>query len=171
MERAGRIATDRLDLVPLTPADADEMVGVLADPELYAFTGGDPPSLDELRRRYELQAAGRSPDRRETWLNWIVRRRTDGVAVGFVQATIRGEGTGVSADVAWVIGTKWQRQGFATEAASAMVAWLTDPVRRVATVTAHIHPGHAASEAVARRLDLEPTGEIEDGETVWRSTG
>jgi hypothetical protein len=65
------------------------MVAVLGDPALYEFTGGEPPTLDELRERYERQAVGRSPDRSEEWLNWIVRITDDGHAIGFVQATIR----------------------------------------------------------------------------------
>jgi RimJ/RimL family protein N-acetyltransferase len=34
---AATIATERLLLVPLRPEDADEMVGVLADPRLHQF--------------------------------------------------------------------------------------------------------------------------------------
>ena len=37
---AAVISTERLDLVPLTVEDADEMVTVLADEGLYEFTGG-----------------------------------------------------------------------------------------------------------------------------------
>jgi RimJ/RimL family protein N-acetyltransferase len=38
----------------------------------------------------------------------------------------------------------------------------------MSTVTAYVHPGHAASQAVARRAGLSPTDEIVDGEVVWR---
>ena len=141
------------------------MAGVLADPALYAFTGGGPPSVAELRRRYQLQAGGRSPDSTERWLNWIVRRRVEGDAVGYVQATA-GVEPGGPVDVAWVIGTPWQGRGFAGEAAMAVADWLT--ATGFGTITAHIHPHNTASAAVARRLGLEPTGEIEDGERVWR---
>ena len=46
------ILFDRLDLRPLAPADADEMVDVLGDPRLYEFIGGGPLTLDELRDQY-----------------------------------------------------------------------------------------------------------------------
>ena len=153
-----QLATDRLDLEPLRVDHAEEMTAVLGDPALYVFTGGEPPSTAELRRRYALQVAGRSPDGEERWLNWIVRRRAQGDAIGYVQATVRGG----AADVAWVIGVPWQGRGYAAEAAMAIVAWLGGPV------TAHIHPDHKGSASVARRLGLEPTDEIEDGEVVWR---
>ena len=68
------------------------MVGVLADARLYEFTGGEPPGLDDLHLRYERQAVGHSPDGTETWLNWIVRLRPGGEAIGFVQATVTGQG-------------------------------------------------------------------------------
>ncbi len=156
------LTTTRLRLEPLRVEHADEMFEVLADPTLYAFTGGEPPTLDALRVRYQWQVGGRSPDGSEEWLNWIVRLSPEGRAIGFVQATVV-EGR---ADVAWLIGVAWQGRGFATEAAKAMVDWLR--TSGVVTITAHIHADHVASAAVATRLGLAPTPEIEDGEVVWR---
>ena len=49
------------------------MVLVLADPGLYEFIGGRPPTLGELTDRYRHQVVGRSVDGREELLNWIVR--------------------------------------------------------------------------------------------------
>src|SRR5579864_7420094 len=102
---ADQIVTARLRLVPLAVADAAEMVGVLSGGALYAYTGGAPPGLDELRARYARQAAGRSPDGREEWCNWILRRQPGGDAVGYVQATITGAGR--RAEIAWVVGVQW----------------------------------------------------------------
>jgi len=157
------MSSARLRLVPLTVADADEMVGVLSGAALYAFTGGAPPGLDELRARYAWQVAGRSPDGREEWRNWVLRLGPGGQAVGYVQATITGEEQ--CAEIAWVIGLEWQGRGYATEAARELVAWLDS--RGVRVIRAHIHPGHAASAAVARRAGLAPTGLMEDGEQLW----
>ena len=160
---ATRIRTDRVVLTALAVADATEMVPVLADPALYAFTGGEPPTLDVLTARYDRQVAG-SGRRDETWHNWIVRVPPDDVPVGFVQATV----TGTDADIAWVIGTHWQGQGMASEAARAMAGWLR--ARGCTRLTAHIRPGHAASERVATKVGLGPTDELDaDGERVWRS--
>jgi RimJ/RimL family protein N-acetyltransferase len=163
------LVTGRLRLVPLRPDDADEMAVVLGDPALYEFTGGEPPTVADLRRRYVAQAGGQSPDGTEIWHNWIVRL-ADGAptagstAMGVVQATVTDNGR--AADVAWVLGVPWQGLGYATEAAIAMVDWLV--THGVRSVTAHIHPDHEASAGVARRLGLAPTERIEDGEVVWR---
>jgi RimJ/RimL family protein N-acetyltransferase len=158
------IATARFDLIPLGPADADDMAAVLGDERLYSFIGGRPPTVEELRSRYAFLASGRSSDGHEEWHNWIVRRRTDGQAVGTVQATVRGKGA--VAEVAWVVGTPWQAQGVAGEAARALVGWLES--RGVVTISAHVHPDHHASGAVATTAGLAATGDVEDGEQVWR---
>jgi RimJ/RimL family protein N-acetyltransferase len=161
------LTTPRLSLAPLTVADADEMAGVLAGPELYTFIGGEPPDAGGLRERYAVLVRGHSADGLEDWFNWVVRLRhggAAGAAVGYVQATVTEAGS--RAEIAWVVGTPWQRQGYAAEAASALVTWLTG--HGVGTVLAHVHPEHAASEAVARRCGLAPTGERdEDGEQRW----
>ena len=59
-----QISSARLRLVPLTVADAAEMVAVLSGEALYAYTGGAPPGLGELRARYAGQVAGPPPRRR-----------------------------------------------------------------------------------------------------------
>jgi len=166
LREAGGVEGERVWLTPLAVSDAEEMTAVLSGGELYAFTGGRPPTQDELRARYARQVAGRSADGLEEWRNWIIRRDEDGQAVGYVQATIADAGK--RAEIAWVIGLDWQGQGHARDAARALVAWLD--ARGVATVQAHIHPDHAASAAVARSAGLQPTGQIEDAEQLWSAS-
>ena len=162
---AGSLDSERLHLEPLTVEHADEMVAVLDDPALHVFIGGRPATLEELRARYERLVVGQSHDGRERWLNWVIRRRDDGRAVGTVQATVTKQDRTLSAEIAWVIGTGHQRQGFAREAALTMVEWLR--AQGVTTVVAHVHPQHEASKAVARALGLEPTDTLVDGEVRW----
>lgn len=202
------IRTARLDLAPLRVEDAREMVAVLADPALYGFIGGTPPSLAELARRYRAQVRGRSGDGREEWHNWIVRERSSNTAIGFVQATIVGRGDPADgggrrsdgaarerragpaewgegdervpeaevaeaevseAEVAWLIGTAWQRRGYASEAAAGLVGWLRGT--GIETIVAHVHPDHVGSATVAGRIGLVPTDVFLDGERAWRRRG
>jgi RimJ/RimL family protein N-acetyltransferase len=158
-----RIVTTRLRLEPLAAEDADEMVEVLADGSLYQFIGGEPPSIDTLRKRYRVWAVG-SPRPAETWHNWIIRLSETKQAIGHAQATLVDGGR--RADIGWLIGTPWQGRGYAGEAARALADWLS--TAGVATITAHVHPDHEASARVATKAGLEPTGELEDGEIVWR---
>ncbi|MEI7033522.1 GNAT family N-acetyltransferase [Streptomyces pratensis] len=153
--------TERLDALPLDPAYAEEMAGVLADPALYAFTGGGPPDPQALRARYARQSAG-SPDPDASWGNWVLRVRAEGRLAGYVQATVRGP----RAEIAWVVGTPWQGRGYASEAVRGLAAHLAS-AEGVRGLVAHIHPDHAASAAVAAAAGLAPTGEWEDGERRW----
>jgi RimJ/RimL family protein N-acetyltransferase len=159
------VETPRLRLEPLTTAHTVELHPVLADPALYAVTGGAPPTPGELRDRHGRQAAGASPDGSQGWLNWVLRLRDTGAVAGFVQATVRRDGDVLAADLAWLVGTAVQGRGLATEAALAVVEELRG--RGVARFGAWVHPGHAASGAVARRCGLVPTGQVRDGEVHW----
>ena len=87
------LTSERLRLEPLTVDHAAAMVAVLADPSIYEFTGGSPPTLSELTARYARQAVGHSPDGSEQWLNWVVAARLT-TPVGYVQATVVGDGGG-----------------------------------------------------------------------------
>jgi RimJ/RimL family protein N-acetyltransferase len=158
-----RISTMRLDLVPLSRRDAEDLFPVLNDLSLGLFTGEAPPAdVDALRARFAAWEARRSPDGAALWLNWTMRRRHDHDAIGYVQATIGDR----EAAVAWTVGSSMQRQGFATEAASALSAWLRDALA-VRSVVASIHPDNIASQRVAERIGLRPTDRREDGEVVW----
>jgi RimJ/RimL family protein N-acetyltransferase len=154
-------------LTPLRVEDAAEMAGVLADPSLYAFTGGEPPDVPALTARYRAQVVGHSPDGRQRWINRVVRRTSDGRAVGYVQATI-DLATG-TAELAWVVGVPWQGRGHARAAVALVLAELAS--EGVTRYVAHVHPGHAASAAVASRAGLSPTGRVVDGEVEWVSGG
>lgn len=170
MEPAGDdqpIVTGRLSLTPLTVDDAEEMAGALDDERLHEFIGGRPATAGELEERYRQLVAGPADPATEAWRNWVVRRNDTGEAVGTVQATVSTAPDGRrTAEVAWVVGVPWQGQGFATEAARALVDWLHG--HGVGEVTAHVHPDHHASAAVARRVGLRPSEERHDGEVLWR---
>jgi RimJ/RimL family protein N-acetyltransferase len=167
MLAAGTLESERLVLEPLQPRHADELVNVLDDSALHRFTGDTPAGTEELRARLERQARGESPDGRDGWLNWVLRERATGRPVGTVQATVPGRTDGKVADLAWVIGTGAQGNGFAKEAAATVAEWLR--AQGVVRLRAHIHPQHYASMAVARSAGLEATPVIVDGETRWES--
>ncbi|MCX6466560.1 MAG: GNAT family N-acetyltransferase [Pseudonocardiales bacterium] len=157
------LRTARLVLEPLRVEHAEEMAALLDDPALHRFTGGIPDTPDALRERYRRQVAGRSPDGRQEWRNWVVRAGAD--AAGYVQATILRPDGGPVAELAWVIGTAHQGRGYAREAAAAVVAALPAGTMLVA----HIHPDNLASAAVARALGLRPSAREVGGETRWTS--
>lgn len=164
--RAEPIRTERLVLLPLAVAHADEMAKVLADPALHTFIGGGPETADALRSRYAGMLAG-APDPAVSWCNWVIRLEAESCLTGTVQATVGPSGRGRSAEIAWLVGTPWQGRGIATEAARALVGWLAG--RSVHTAVAHVHPDHLASAAVAAAAGLTPTDRVQDGEVRWQA--
>ncbi|MFG1819583.1 GNAT family N-acetyltransferase [Kribbella sp. NPDC049174] len=150
--------TARLAMLPLQVEYAPEMAKVLADPALYTFTGGEPPSVESLENRYRRQLAGPGRDD-EHWLNWVIQY--DDQLVGYVQTTV----TGSTAEIAWVVGTDWQGRGYAKEAAQGLVAWLDE--QGVERIIAHVHPDHAASAAITAAAGLIRTDQLDDGEYLW----
>ncbi|MGK5737775.1 GNAT family N-acetyltransferase [Micromonospora sp. URMC 103] len=159
------VETERLVLEPLRVEHADEMAPLLRDERLHEYIGGEPATLEQLRSRYARQATGRSPDGTEGWLNWIVRHRETGEAVGTVQATVRLDGDRSVAELAWVVVAPEQGRGYAAEAAAGMVGWLDR--QGIQALIAHVHPDHRASARVAERLGLRATDVLVDGERRW----
>ena len=167
-----QLHSDRLLLEPLRRDHADQAFPLLDDPRLHTFTGGAPDTREQLAARFARQVLGSSPDGQHGWLNWMLRHRDGGPLVGTVQATLTrvedqtvGDAGTPEAELAWVVGHDHQGNGYATEAAAAVVAWLT--ARGTRRISAHIHPDHLASAAVARRLGLHPTDRVVDGELLW----
>lgn len=142
------------------------MTGVLSDPALYEYTGGHPPTVQELTRLYMIQTRGHSLDGSEEWINLVVTLGPEEQPIGYVQATIPTDGR--PTEIAWVIGTPWQGHGYATRAARMLVAHLEQ--RGIHDLVAHIHPDHSASQHIAAALGLAATDTMVDGETRWQTT-
>ncbi len=64
------------------------------------------------------------------------------------------------------VATPHQGHGYAREAAGTMAAWLRE--QGVARIVAHVHPGHPASQGVARAVGLTATRTLVGGEVRWQ---
>jgi RimJ/RimL family protein N-acetyltransferase len=94
-----------------------------------------------------------------------MRLRSTGAAVGTVQATLPAAGPAAGpAEIAWVVARRAQGCGYAKEAARSLADRL---LAAGWPVTAYIHPGHLASQHVARAAGLVPTTTARHGETCW----
>jgi RimJ/RimL family protein N-acetyltransferase len=152
-----------VSLAPLRSADADELVGLLAESDLRVWLRAR--DLDQLRERFEGWETRQSPDGRERWLNWVVRSGDDGRAVGWAQATVAGD----AAQVAYAVLPTERARGFATQALGATIAELRDALG-VRFFEAHIHEDNVGSQKVAAAAGLKPTDRTVRGETVWTMT-
>ena len=88
--------------------------------------------------------------------------RSDGRALGWVQATVRGD----SASVAYAILPAERGVGAASDAVRALVRWLHDRLG-VTTVIAEIDDANAASARVAVAAGFERTAHRAGDEVVW----
>jgi RimJ/RimL family protein N-acetyltransferase len=114
------VRSARLTLVPQVAAHAEEMFVVLCDPAIYEYENRPPQSLEWLRTRFIKLETRRSSDGREQWLNWVIRLPTSEL-IGYVQATVKGDG---SAAIAYELCSAYWRRGLASEAVRAMIAEL-----------------------------------------------
>jgi RimJ/RimL family protein N-acetyltransferase len=153
----GPIRTRRLLLAPLVAADADDLAGLLEEPELRQWLRAD--SVESLRARFGGWESRISPDGTERWLNWAVRE--DGRAVGWVQATVRSAG----AEVGYATLAAERGRGVAREAVGGLVRWLAR--EGVALVEAHVAEANAASGRVAAAAGLRPGPRFDDDEVIW----
>jgi RimJ/RimL family protein N-acetyltransferase len=154
------IASERAVLVALRSADADDLAGLLEEPHVREWLRAQ--DVGELRARFAAWESRRSPDAGDSWLNWVVRDRRDGRALGWVQASVRGD----SAIVAYAILPAERGVGAASDAVRALVRWLHDRLD-VTTVTAEIDDANPASARVAVAAGFERTIHRAGDEVVW----
>jgi RimJ/RimL family protein N-acetyltransferase len=154
------ITSERAVLVALRASDADDLVGLLEEPHLREWL--DAQDVSDLRARFRAWESRRSPDSDELWLNWVVREVRDGRALGWVQATVRGD----TASVAYALLPSERGAGIASDAVRALVRWLHDRLG-VRTVTAEIDDANAASARVAVAAGFERTIHRAGDEVVW----
>jgi RimJ/RimL family protein N-acetyltransferase len=153
----------RLSFIPVLAKHAPLLFDTLRDESLYLHTGGTPPAtVGEVKNWFEALESRSSPDGQQGWLTWIIYLTVERQPIGYLQATLDGD----QADIAWLVGSEWQGNGFASESASRLVAWLVD--YGVCGISARIRPGHAASCRVASAAGLVRSGYQEDGEDIWQ---
>lgn len=130
---------------PLREDHAEALFAALSDDRVGTYLGGpDVESLEWLSDRIRRLLAGAPAGSGQEWWNGVLV--LDGVVIGRVEATLHDG----DAEVAYVLGPPWWRQGYATEAA----AWLLDELRAagVARAWATVVPANAGSRGVLRRL-------------------
>ena len=166
------LVTPRLRLAPWTPAQLLAMLesverfeaesGLrLADGLREFFVSGEvsPAWVEQLR-----VAPGPDP-----WtLGFAVVHRDDGRVIG--SAGFKGPpGEDGSAEIAYGIAPGYQGNGFATEAARALVAFALERVD-VTSMRAHTMPENGASGRVLAKCAFQHVGEVMDPDDglVWR---
>ena len=130
----------------------------LCDKTLYRFIPEEPPiSLDALKSRYKELEKAQCPDMNEVWLNWIIFLRSERAAIGYVQATVN---TVTTSQIAYMVFSSFQRQGFATEALSVLLEEIFNAFQ-IDSLKALIDSRNEASIAVVSNLGFSLVDTIE----------
>ncbi|MEV5375940.1 GNAT family N-acetyltransferase [Streptomyces nondiastaticus] len=147
------ITTERLRLRPLTETDVnvDWWVRLHADEEVKRFVGG----------YTREQAAARLRDIQQQWTQrghglCAVELRSTGETIG--RCGLHWWEDFGETEIGWTFARAHWGQGYATEAAQAVLAWGFGSLE-LTQITAMIHHGNTASSAVARRLGFTPLRE------------
>lgn len=138
---------EAVTLEPQSAEHADEMFAILSDPAIYEYENEPPPSVQWLRDRFKRLESRRSPDGAEQWLNWVVRLGTSQL-IGYVQATVRPDGT---AAIAYVLSSAYWGRGLAQQATRAAIGELVER-HQVRHLTATLKRENARSLRLLERL-------------------
>jgi len=162
--------TARLVIEPMAHAHAEELVAAITDPapgERPAWP--EPATVESTHARIEHLARGLGDDGAR-WFNFVMRRADDGVLIGRLEASTHG----AWGEIAYVLGPRHQRLGFAREG----VRWLLDSLRAagVTELWACIAPANASSIRLVAALGFvpadpaaRPLGSYEPGDAVFRT--
>lgn len=158
------LRTARLELVPVTAANAGLLWDILQEPDLRDFQ-----DLPNVNRAQFLRAVSARPPRlapgvvgRFEWLLQLTA--TESPPVGWVSLRV-SDADRTSAEVGYSVILAYRRRGFASEAVAALV----DEGFRFAQlqrVRAYCLPQNFASRAVLKRNGFEDDGTLPRGATV-----
>jgi len=142
------LVTSRLILRPRNLADTEYCLAIDREPGVMRFLGG--PRTDAAAHRAFVEARTVGPYAAGLGYWMVCRRETPGEALGWV-LLIPNDAVGPEIEIGWRFRPLFWGQGFATEAARALLAHAFGTLG-LAEVIAGIQPENAASIAVARKL-------------------
>ena len=151
-------ATERLDIRPWTPDDAEAAFDIYGRWEVTRWLGAQPKVTESVEAM--RASIGRWTAREEgAYGIWAIVPRGSGVPVGTVLLVPLQDGQArptEEIEVGWVLHPDYWGNGYATEAAQGALdrAWETG----LSEIYAVVYPGNDASVAVTSRLGMAPLG-------------
>lgn len=162
------VHTDRLILRPHVMTDADRWFEIQSDPQVRAFTSWPERTREESRRHLKVRTGQVLLKHTDDFFALAVEH--DGTLIGDVSLHLRSVETVTrSAEISWILHKDAQGQGFAYEAARAMLEIAFERLE-ARVIFALVHPANTASAALAEKLGFTPF-DGRDGETIFISTG
>lgn len=156
------LTTERLRLRPLTAADTDALLTYRGDAEVCRYLPFEPMDADEIARRLETQWFRTELVEDEEHVTLGAERLDTGELVGDVVLFLKSREHG-NGEVGWVFSPTVAGQGFATEAATAMLDWAfgANGLRRV---IARLDERNTSSSRLCERLGMRLEARLVENE-------
>jgi RimJ/RimL family protein N-acetyltransferase len=153
------ITTERLRLRQLTHADAPGMIAIFGDPEVLRFLDNEP--TDTLEKALELIDWLAGSFSKQEGINWAITLPSDDKLIGMCGAYLWHR-SHRHVDIGYHIRRADWGQGYATEAARAIIRWCFDNLD-VHRIQSDCTEGHIASERVMLKCGFTLEG-------IWRES-
>ena len=154
-----QLATERLLIRPWRHEEAGRLLDILSRLEVVKWLGDGEPvlmaSLDEAHARIDRYAERSDPPRGQ----WAVERAADGVVVGTVLLLTLPNAEHGEVEIGWHLHPDSWGQGYASEAARAVLAH--GFAAGLPEIIAVAHTTNDASIAVMRRIGMTDHGVVE----------
>jgi len=161
------IETSRLLIRPFAASDADDLYEYLSDPVTYVFEPGQPISREEAGKLASQRAAGT--------IFWAVVLKQENKLIGHLYFEPLEPREWLTWELGYIFNPKYQRQGYASEAAGALVghAFAQFHAHRI---MARCNPENTASWKLLEKIGFRREGHFRQcaffrrdaaGEPVW----
>jgi RimJ/RimL family protein N-acetyltransferase len=149
------LTTARLRLEPINESHYERMRTLNTDPEVMTYLNAGQPETEEVTRAAITRTMGRWAEWGYSW--WALIRLDDGELVGMACLQHLSGDRANPLEIGWRLARTGWGQGYASEAAAAIVAHAFDVVG-APEVVAVAHPDNAASIKVMTRLGMQYAG-------------
>jgi RimJ/RimL family protein N-acetyltransferase len=154
--------TARLRIRPLTAADTEALLTYRGDPDVCRYLPFPPMDRAEIDRRLETQWFRTVLAADDEHVTLGAELRDTGELVGDVTLFLRSREHG-NGEIGWVFSPAVAGQGFATEAASALLDWAFGPVG-LRRVIARLDERNTTSARLCERLGMRLEARLVENE-------
>jgi [ribosomal protein S5]-alanine N-acetyltransferase len=156
-------STSQLLIEPLKETHASTFYPLMQDEKIYEWISSVPPkSLESLTHHWQKLESRLSPDKTEAWLDWAVRRKSDGVYVGKLDACVTSNK--IANNVGYFFFPKYWGLGLATEALKALTRHLIE--NDINELKAYVTEGNLASYRVLEKAGYKKSRIVLGNDTV-----
>jgi [ribosomal protein S5]-alanine N-acetyltransferase len=155
------LAADRLILRELTRDDSDAMVAIFGLPEMYRFL--NQPLVDTPEKAIDLIEWFLGKFQAHEFVTWAITLRSDGRLIG-VCGTYAHDEENKRIEIGYHIVPSLWGQGYATEAARAIIGWSFDNLD-IHRIEADCTEGNIGSELVMLKCGFKQEGLLR--ESCW----